>query len=139
MWCLVYNYDYKFVFNILLFSKWGLYSNINTYKWNISSNITMYYGVFFFSLKRCIIYFTTSDKKNPNQINKNPNKLANKMKLNRREKEKAKMKKKIFLFWKYESIFRIFRICIGFIELLLMVPLHKISQLIYEYRKLYFC
>lgn len=58
----------------------------------------MYYGVFFFSLKRCIIYFTTSDRKKPNQIIKNPNKLANKMKLNRREKEKAKMKKKKFLF-----------------------------------------
>lgn len=37
-------------------------------------------------------------KKNPNQINKNPNKLANKMKLNRREKEKAKMKKKKIYF-----------------------------------------
>lgn len=33
-------------------------------------------------------------EKKPNQIIKNPNKLANKMKLNRREKEKAKMKKK---------------------------------------------
>lgn len=32
--------------------------------------------------------------KKTNQIIKNPNKLANKMKLNRREKEKAKMKKK---------------------------------------------
>lgn len=103
MWCLVYNYDYKFVFNILLFSKWGLYSNINTYKWNISSNITMYYGVFTFNLKMYNLFYHEWWKK-PNQIIKNPNKLP-----------KPKWKK-IFLFSKYESSFRIFRICIDFIE-----------------------
>lgn len=85
------------------FSKWGLYSNINTYKWNISSNITMYYGVFTFNLKMYNLFYHEWWKK-PNQIIKNPNKLP-----------KPKWKK-IFLFSKYESSFRIFRICIDFIE-----------------------
>lgn len=62
------------------------------------------------------------------------------MKLNRREKEKAKMKKKYFYFENMNQVLESLEFVLTLLNLYIsMIPFHKISQLIYEYRSLYFC